>query len=126
MKVDRAAIERMVPHAGVMCLVDAVIAWDPSQIQCRSDEPGALHPLARNGVVPAIAAAEYAAQATAVHGALLDGANEPRAGVLAKLSDVQLHAASFPRGCGALTIHAQAVGSSIGSNSFRGGVMAGS
>ncbi|HSH91398.1 MAG TPA: 3-hydroxylacyl-ACP dehydratase [Ramlibacter sp.] len=112
MKVDRAAIERMVPHAGVMCLVDAVIAWDPSQIQCRSDEPGALHPLARNGVVPAIAAAEYAAQATAVHGALLDGANEPRAGVLAKLSDVQLHAASFPRGCGALTIHAQVLGRS--------------
>ena len=112
MKVDRAAIERLVPHAGAMCLVDAVIAWDSSQIQCESAEPGATHPLARDGIVPAIAAAEYAAQATAVHGALLDEANEPRAGVLAKLADVELHAPAFPMHCGALTIRAEVLGRS--------------
>ena len=96
MMPDRARIEQLVPHAGAMCLLDAVTQWDAAQITCSSHEPGASHPLARDGVVPAIAAAEYAAQATAVHGALLDGAGQPRAGMLAKLMDVDLHSACFP------------------------------
>lgn len=98
MMPDRARIEQLVPHAGAMCLLDAVTQWDAAQITCRSAEPGALHPLARDGVVPAIAAAEYAAQATAVHGALLEHAAQPRAGMLAKLMDVALHSEDFPPG----------------------------
>ena len=93
-------------HAGAMCLLDAVTQWDEARITCSSHEPGASHPLARGGVVPAIAAAEYAAQATAVHGALLDGAGQPRAGMLAKLMDVNLHSACFPPAGGAVTVSA--------------------
>ena len=68
--LDRAAIARRVPHAGDMCLLDAVVRWDATAIECHAGVPRERHPLARDGVVPAVAAIEYAAQATAVHGAL--------------------------------------------------------
>jgi predicted hotdog family 3-hydroxylacyl-ACP dehydratase len=106
MKLDRAGIERLVPHAGAMCLLDAVTQWSPASISCTSALPAQDHPLARNRQVPAIVASEYAAQATAVHGALLDGADGPRAGMLATLVDVQLAAPVLPAGAGALAIRA--------------------
>jgi predicted hotdog family 3-hydroxylacyl-ACP dehydratase len=106
MMPDRARIEQLVPHAGAMCLLDAVTQWDAAQINCSSAAPAASHPLARDGRVPAIVATEYAAQATAVHGALLDGAGQPRAGMLAKLMDVNLHSASFAPGEGPVTVSA--------------------
>ena len=36
MKIDRAGIERLVPHAGAMCLLDAVTQWSPDSISCTS------------------------------------------------------------------------------------------
>ena len=103
----RARIEQLVPQAGAMCLLDAVAQWDAVHIVCNSAEPGPAHPLVRDGSVPAIAAAEYAAQATALHGALLDDATEPRSGMLAKLIDVELHSPRFPPGGGAVTVRAE-------------------
>ena len=58
-------------------------------------------------VLPALAAAAYAAQATAVHGALLDGHDGPRGGMLASLIDVQLKFAAFPAAAGELSVMAQ-------------------
>jgi predicted hotdog family 3-hydroxylacyl-ACP dehydratase len=107
MTLDRAAIERRVPHAGAMCLLDAVIQWDATHITCVACAPSALHPLARDGTVPAVAAVEYAAQATAVHGALLDTQDAPRAGMLAKLSNVELHMSSIPADGGPLNVRAE-------------------
>jgi predicted hotdog family 3-hydroxylacyl-ACP dehydratase len=107
MKIDRAEIERLVPHAGAMCLLDAVTEWTSASIACTSAAPGAEHPLARNRRVPAIAAAEYAAQATAVHGALLEQSGRPRAGMLATLVDVQLAARAIPADGKALSIRAE-------------------
>jgi predicted hotdog family 3-hydroxylacyl-ACP dehydratase len=106
MKLDRAAIERLVPHAGAMCLLDAVTDWSAESIACTSALPGPEHPLARNRRVPAIVATEYAAQATAVHGALLDGTGSPRAGMLATLVDVQLGADAIPVSGEALSVRA--------------------
>lgn len=106
MKIDRATIERLVPHAGAMCLLDAVTEWTPDSISCISALPAQDHPLARDRQVPAIVASEYAAQATAVHGALLEDANAPRAGMLATLVDVRLAAPSLPAGAGSLAIRA--------------------
>ena len=111
MTLDRAAIERSLPHAGAMCLLDAVQQWDETDIHCTAAAPSATHPLARAGVVPAVAAAEYAAQATAMHGALL-GAGQAPAGVLAKLSDVALHARCIPADGGPLAVHARLLGRS--------------
>ena len=94
--IDRTEIERLVPHAGAMCLLDAVTSWGPTSITCVSRAPTAAHPLARDGMVPTIVAAEYAAQATAVHGALLEPRERPPAGLLASLVDVHLSGASLP------------------------------
>lgn len=107
MKLDRTEIARRIPHAGAMRLLEAVVDWSDTTIFCHAEAPGADHPLARAGSVPSVAAAEYAAQAVAVHGALLDGVAAPRAGVLAKLSDMVLHAPSLPTGAGALTVRAE-------------------
>jgi predicted hotdog family 3-hydroxylacyl-ACP dehydratase len=88
--LNREQIQRRVPHAGSMCLLDAVTGWDATTIACEAAAPTALHPLARAGGVPTVAAVEYAAQATAVHGSLLDDHDTPRDGMLAKLSEVEL------------------------------------
>jgi len=104
--LTRSQIEARVPHAGAMCLLDSVLHWDATTIVCEAAAPGAAHPLARAGGVPAVAAIEYAAQATAVHGALLEAAQTPQAGLLAKLSDVELSVAVFDETGGSLTVRA--------------------
>ena len=102
--LNRAQIMRRVPHAGAMCLLDAVTHWDAAHIVCRASAPTPDHPLARDRVVPAVAAVEYAAQAAAVHGSLLDATDTPREGMLAKVSDLELATGALS---GALTIRAE-------------------
>jgi len=34
--IDKAAIRRLIPHAGAMCLLDTVIAWDETSITCET------------------------------------------------------------------------------------------
>jgi predicted hotdog family 3-hydroxylacyl-ACP dehydratase len=106
MKLMRAEIERLVPHAGAMCLIDGVTQWSRDTIACTSALPDAGHALAHAGRVGAIAAAEYAAQATAIHGALLAPSSRPRAGMLATLVDVQLSMPAMPVQGEALCIRA--------------------
>jgi len=55
-----------------MCLLDCVEAWDQQRIQCRaSSHRAADNPLRAYGRLGAACGIEYAAQAMAVHGALL-------------------------------------------------------
>lgn len=105
--LTRDQIEARVPHAGRMCLLDSVQSWNEATIVCRAAAPDATHPLARGPGVPAIAAAEYAAQAAAIHGALLDGADRPRDGLLAKLTDVELSDVLLDEAGGTLTVTAE-------------------
>ena len=105
--LTRAQIQARIPHAGAMCLLDAVQRWDATTIVCQAPAPTAAHPLARAQGVPAVAAVEYAAQAAAVHGSLLDGAAAPRDGMLAKLADVELSAALLGEAGGPLTVRAE-------------------
>lgn len=105
--LNRAQIESRVPHAGAMCLLDSVQHWDAERIVCQAAAPTANHPLARAQSVPALAAIEYAAQAAAVHGSLLDATDSPREGMLAKLSDVELCCATLDEAGGALTVRAE-------------------
>jgi predicted hotdog family 3-hydroxylacyl-ACP dehydratase len=104
--LTRAEIERRVPHAGSMCLLDQVVQWDTNHIVCQAESPRMDHPLALAAGVPVVAAVEYAAQAAALHGALLDGSPEPRGGRLARLSGVELTDGCLDAGSGRLTIRA--------------------
>jgi predicted hotdog family 3-hydroxylacyl-ACP dehydratase len=55
-----------------MCLLDEVLSWDASRILCRSRSHRAQdNPLRSWGRLRAVCGVEYAAQAMAVHGALL-------------------------------------------------------
>ncbi len=72
MKLDHAWIAAHIPHQGSMCLLDEVVSWDLQRICCRSTSHRAPdNPLRAYGRLGAAAAVEYAAQAVAVHGALM-------------------------------------------------------
>jgi len=90
-QLSRQDIQARVPHAGSMCLIDHVKQWDEGQLLCQADCSPPDHPLRSEGKLPASVAIEYAAQAAAIHGSLLDGVNDARPGYLVKLSKVTLH-----------------------------------
>ncbi|RQS50800.1 hotdog family protein [Burkholderia sp. Bp8984] len=93
--LDRAWIATHIPHDGAMCLLDRVEAWDAARIRCSATSHRAPHnPLRSRGRLASVCGIEYAAQAMAVHGALL-GAQQaqaeparPRAGYLASVRNV--------------------------------------
>jgi len=90
-----------------MCLLDVVQSWDATTIVCQAASPTGDHPLARGPTVPAVVAVEYAAQAAAVHGALLDDSAAPRRGMLAKLTDVELADVALGAAGGTLVVIAE-------------------
>jgi predicted hotdog family 3-hydroxylacyl-ACP dehydratase len=108
MPLDRQWIEQHIPHKGRMCLLDEVLSWDAARIRCRSTTHRAPdNPLRAHGRLGAACGIEYAAQAMAVHGALV-AASAPLAstvssqvrgsigaavGYLASVRNVALHVA---------------------------------
>jgi predicted hotdog family 3-hydroxylacyl-ACP dehydratase len=92
--IDKPEIRTLIPHSGLMCLLDSVIEWDDQSITCISNthrDPD--NPLRRDGRLSAVHAFEYGAQAVAVHGGLRArsaGATAPP-GYLAALRDARLH-----------------------------------
>lgn len=87
--LDRDAIACRIPHGGRMRLLARVERWDASGIDCRAvSHRDADNPLRVPGGLPAWAGIEYAAQAAAVHGSLLESRVTARGGVLAALKNV--------------------------------------
>ncbi len=116
--LNRQEIARRIPHQGSMCLLDAVLAWDNDLIACQtSTHLSPDHPLRAHGRLGAACGVEYAAQAMAVHGALvaqsLDsdnaGGSRPRAGYLAGLRSVTLYVERLDTVCGPLTVNAERI-----------------
>lgn len=100
----------LIPHAGSMCLLDAVLAWDESNIHAMSEgHARAGHPLRGGHGLHAVHLAEYGAQVMAVHGALLArarGIEAARPGMLVSLRDVELALEYVPEN-GRLDVHAE-------------------
>ena len=91
---NREWIAAHIPHQGSMCLLDCVEAWDEENIQCRAtSHRSADNPLRSNDRLNAVCGIEYAAQAMAVHGALLapKDSSIARAGFLVSVRGTQLH-----------------------------------
>ena len=90
--LDRAWIVAHIPHRGRMCLLDAVAEWSPTSIRCVSaSHRHPDNPLRADGRLGAACGIEYAAQAMAIHGALLaDRGDPPRQGYLASVRGVDL------------------------------------
>lgn len=107
--LDRDGIAARIPHQGDMCLLDAVRHWSPEAIECEARLNGLdRHPLRSEGALDAVHAIEYAAQAMAVHGALIAGLQAaPRAGYLASVRGVSLHAERIEADDAPLRVSAQ-------------------
>jgi len=72
-----------------MCLLDRVIRWDGRGVRCAAmSHRDTDNPLREATGLPVWAGIEYAAQAAAVHSALIHRLPAPRTGVLAALRNV--------------------------------------
>ena len=92
--VNKAEIRKLIPHSGLMCLLDEITQWDDESITCVTNtHRDSANPLRRDGRLSVVHAFEYGAQAAAVHGGLRArsvGATAPP-GYLAALRDARLH-----------------------------------
>jgi predicted hotdog family 3-hydroxylacyl-ACP dehydratase len=98
MAIDRHWIQSHIPHQGSMCLLDEVLSWSSVRVQCRSStHRDPANPLRSHGRLAAVCGIEYAAQAMAVHGALIASRITTSrksiavAGYLASVRNVSLH-----------------------------------
>jgi predicted hotdog family 3-hydroxylacyl-ACP dehydratase len=114
LKVDRAGIERLVPHRGTMCLLEQVLEWDENTIVCRAtSHRDPANPLRGGDGLAVIIGVEYAAQAVAVHGGLC-GEESSKAGYLAALRDVVCSVARLDGERGDLVVSATRVAAESG------------
>ncbi len=100
-----------------MCLLDAVLEWSAQHVVCCADNQRAAdHPLRQFGRLGAACGIEYAAQAMAVHGALLaDGAPAaPAPGMLVSARQVELHVLRLDDIAQPLRIRAERLGAAAG------------
>ena len=111
-------IARRIPHQGSMCLLERVTAWDSRQISCEaSSHRSASNPLRAHGRLGASCGIEYAAQAMAVHGALIaeartiagESSPAPPIGYLASVRGVTLHAENLDGLGELLTVFAECI-----------------
>ena len=92
-----------------MCLLDAVVDWSETAIACRAiSHLDPANPLRAAGRLGAANGIEYAAQAMAMHGALLAQANDPpRQGYLTSVRSVQMHVARLDDLPGEISVEAE-------------------
>ena len=92
--LNHAWIAAHIPHQGNMCLLDKVSSWDAQHIRCTAGSHRLLNnPLRCRDQLSTACGIEYAAQAMAVHGALLacPTSEPPRTGFLLSIRGTQLH-----------------------------------
>src|SRR5207249_9236852 len=62
--INKAEIRTLIPHSGLMCLLDQVTQWDDRSIKCVANtHRDPANPLRRSGHLAALHAFEYGAQA---------------------------------------------------------------
>ena len=107
--LDHAWIAAHIPHQGTMCLLDAVQSWSAETIACTAhSHRDPANPLRAGGRLGAANGIEYAAQAMAIHGALLAGNDgQPRQGYLTSVRGVTLHTDRLDDLPGELAVHAE-------------------
>jgi predicted hotdog family 3-hydroxylacyl-ACP dehydratase len=93
-RLDRLWIAAHVPQRGSMCLLEEVLEWTGTEVVCRAESHRAAdNPLRARGRLGVACGIEYAAQAMAIHGALLAPARAtPQTpGLLASTRGVAFH-----------------------------------
>ena len=95
MNLDHDWIAAHIPHQADMCLLDCVSTWDENCIVCTATSHTRLgNPLRAGNALGIVCGIEYAAQAMAIHGALLAGDQmRPQIGFLTSVREVIWHCA---------------------------------
>ena len=85
-------IAALIPHGKGMSMISEIVSWDANTIHCRSNRLAeASNPLCENGELSSIVLVEYAAQAAAIHGALLNSAlGEQRPAYIGAVKNIEL------------------------------------
>lgn len=112
--LDKTWIEAHIPHQGSMCLLDHVISWDERTITCHAiSHLQPTNPLRYRNQLNTACGIEYAAQAMAVHGALLGPSDQekPRAGFLVSIRGASIHHDRLDNIKQALTISVELINS---------------
>lgn len=107
--LDHQAIAARIPHQGSMCLLHQVLAWSDQSIECTAhSHRSPNNPLRDADQLGSATGIEYAAQAMAVHGALLAPADgPPQLGYLTSVRGVTLHVARLDDLPGPLQVRAE-------------------
>ncbi|CAN5372267.1 phosphotransferase [soil metagenome] len=107
--LDHAGIAARIPHAGSMCLLDSLQEWSATEVHCvATGHADSNNPLRTRSGLLAPAAIEYAAQAMALHGALVCASPDgPAPGYLASVRKVRMLAARLDDIDGALHVRAE-------------------
>jgi predicted hotdog family 3-hydroxylacyl-ACP dehydratase len=89
MLLNHQQIAERIPHAGNMCLLHSVTAWDEQSVSAIALSHREIsNPLRNAQGLGIVAGIEYAAQSIAVHGSLVSGNLAPRPGRLVSTRNV--------------------------------------
>jgi predicted hotdog family 3-hydroxylacyl-ACP dehydratase len=115
--INKAWIAAHIPHQGDMCLLDHVSDWNAQHIICTAYSHKLFdNPLRYREQLSTGCGIEYAAQAMAVHGALMASAPEkqhqPKAGFLVSIRGATIHRARLDDIDHDLTVKATCIHSS--------------
>ena len=109
-------VASLVPHAGMMCLLERVLDWDDATVTlATATHRDPANPLLEDERLRAIHLCEYGAQAMAVHGGLRAQArgDRTRPGLLVSLRDVVLDCDYVDDLAGELIVSARCVHESL-------------
>ena len=105
---DRDWIAAHIPHQGDMCLLEGVLSVDEQRIVCLAmSHLGASNPLRHAGRLGVAVGIEYAAQAMAVHGAILSQGAPGRSGYLTSVREANWCVSRLDDLPGPLEVHAE-------------------
>jgi predicted hotdog family 3-hydroxylacyl-ACP dehydratase len=90
MVLNHLQIAERIPHAGNMCLLHIVSAWDVNTVTASAiSHRESNNPLRSAQGLGIAAGIEYAAQAIAVHGSLVSAGHSVRPGMLVSARNIQ-------------------------------------
>ena len=107
--LNQAEIAARIPHAGAMCLLDSMLSASSTDIVCNAvSHRNPDNPLRSHGRLGAAVAVEYAAQAMALHGSIVnvDLDVPSKGGRLINVRELTLHCARFDDLQSPLTVRA--------------------
>lgn len=92
--MNKSQICQLLPHSGTMCLIDEIVSWDKEMLLAKTMSHTEIkNPLSHESSLNSIHGVEYAAQAMALHSALMKSAEKEQTesrGYLASVKNIKI------------------------------------